>query len=243
MPVPARFCRFLADKFDFSLNTGGASIKFPVDVLEIPTFQMAGVSVSPGNGSHSIEYKGYMDGSAVGDMETELESRLGTTTPLSVALLIDTRVLTGCIAYVLDTTWGAELTVDGAVKDMIMLQGKWAEEESARGRVLLDGSSAVATGTISDMGAAGTTGGFAYLFVRTITGASTGVVVSIQQATTGGFGSPTTLATFPTFTATGVQVINFSGTVQQYTRINVTALGGATSITAACVICINGVTQ
>lgn len=243
MPVPARHCRFLVDKYDFSLATGGLTLKFPTAVLDAPTLQMTGASVFPGMGTHSFEYKGYLDGVAAGDMETEVEARLGTSTALSVAALLDTRTTTGCIAYVLDTTWGQEFTVDGAVADMVTIQGKWAEEEAARGRVLLDGSSGVATGTITDLGVAGATGGFAYLFVRTITGASTGVTAAIQSSTAVGFGTPTTLATFPTFTAPGVVAVNFSGAVPQYARINVSALGGATSITATCIICVNGVTQ
>ncbi len=100
---------------------------------------------------------------------------------------------------------------------------------------------ATGAGTVVTLPAAGSAGGKAYLFVRGISGAAVNATITVQCAAAVGFSSPTTLGTF-TFSGVGVVGLTLPSTVQQYVRINVTGMGGASSITAAAVICVNDVT-
>jgi hypothetical protein len=91
-----------------------------------------------------------------------------------------------------------------------------------------------------DIGAAGSAGGFAYLFVTTETGSGTNGTIDIESSATEA-GTYASEGTF-TFSAVGVTAVTMTGTVNRWLRLNCTALGGATSWTVSCIACVSGVT-
>ena len=242
MTVPARSVRLLIDEFDFSTDSSGLTLTVANGVIDAPSFQMTGVERLPGPVGVSLEHNGYYTGPDVSDLQAELNDRLGTETPVYVAALFDTRAL-GNPAYVLPATWGAQLTLDTPIDKLLTIAGKWAEQYGQRGYVLLDGAkTATGAGTVVTLPAAGAAGGVAYLFVRAIDGTAVNADVTVECDTAANFPSATTKGTF-TFSDVGVVIITLAGAVEQYVRINVTDLGGSDGITAACIVCVAGVTQ
>ena len=241
MGVRALKVRLLVDEFDFSGDSNGVTVALNGEAIDASAFQQDGALYVAGLPSASIEHNGYFTGAGAGEIEQELSDRLGTETPVTVAVLLDTRAL-GNPAYVLDGTWGQQLTIEMPVKELITLMGKWASMPMRRGYTLLDGAvAATGAGTVVTLPAAGANGGKAFLFVRAVAGTANDATVTVQCDDAVGMPSPTTKGTF-TFDDVGVYEIDLTGTVERYVRVNVTSLGGATGITAACVLCVNGVT-
>jgi hypothetical protein len=146
-------------------------------------------------------------------------------------------------AYVLDATWGQNLTINSPVAELITVTGEWpANDGMRRGRAVYDGDlDATGTTTPRDFGAAGSAGGVALLFVQDIAGTATDADIDIESSATvdGTYASEGTA----TFSAEGVVAVAMTGTVNRWIRLNVTDLGGADGFTVVAIVCINGVTQ
>ncbi len=241
MTVLAKNVRLLIDEFDFSGDSNSLTLALSADVIEAPAFQAASVERMPGLPKSKLQHNGYYTGPAAGNLERELDARLGTANLVHVGVLFDTRAV-GNPAYVLPGAWEDQLDIEAPIAELLTLAGSWAELPAKRGYTLLDGEVvATGAGTVVTLPAAGSAGGKAYLFVRGISGAAVNATITVQCAAAVGFSSPTTLGTF-TFSGVGVVGLTLPSTVQQYVRINVTGMGGASSITAAAVICVNDVT-
>lgn len=251
MGVPARKVRLLIDEFDFSTDTGGVTVQLTDEALDGTGLQMEGALYVPGYPSANVEHKGFYTGPQVGRLEAELDARLGSEEPVTVAVLLDTRRV-GNPAYVLEGTWGEQLTPEAPIKDLITLNGKWAAMPVRRGLVLLDGPvTATGAGTTVDFGAAqpeggaGAAGARLFVLLRAVTGAVAPLMedaaLLVECDSAANMGSPTTLGTV-TLDGVGVYAAEFAGAVERYVRVRVTSLGGATAFTAACVLCVDGVT-
>lgn len=243
--IGARFGSILVDEFDFSTDSSGGAIDIPVEVQEASTLQMTALSQVPTvPGMAKLTHNGYYSGVGAGKIEQEMYARFGSATPAYVAVLLDTTALVNP-CYVFAGSWGSQLNIKMPAKELITLEGEWVANPVRRGYSLQNGQiAAVATQTAQDFGAAGAAGCTAYLFVRAIAGASTGITVQLQGATALAFGTPVTLGTWTNFSTVGCKVLAVaSGTVHRYLRLNVTGLGGATSFTACAVVCVPGVTE
>jgi hypothetical protein len=91
------------------------------------------------------------------------------------------------------------------------------------------------------MGAIGSLGGEAFLFLQNVTGTLTSATVTVSSATTSG-GTYTVLGTF-TLTAKGASKVVFTGTVNRWIRLGITSLGGTTGLDMVAVCCVRGVTE
>jgi len=241
MTVKAYNGRLLVDEFDFSLDTFSATLENTAEALESSNWQSSAMQYQPDAADGSLSMSGYYTGNDAGDIFQEVYSRLGTETSAYAAWLLDTRAL-GNPAYVVDTAWTANVTVDTPVNDLLKFSATF-EGVVYGGLTLLDGQvTATGNGTVVTLPAGGTTGGKAYLFVRDITGTAVDASVTIECDTIAGMTTPTDKGSI-TFSDVGVYTLAVSGTVETYVRVVIDDLGGATDFTAALVLCVADVTM
>ena len=235
MAVAARYTRFLfgdaTAAFDFSGDSNSLSIALTVAPLQNTGFQAAAETFIAGLTTGMISQSGYYSGKGAGYIEQEVNARLGTATAMYVAALIGTNTA-GCPGYVTTQSWGQQITMDMPLDNLITLSSEWPSSgQMIRGLRL----TSVATQTISatgaltsvDLGAQGTAGGTAYLFVLSISGTATNATITIESSATVG-GAYVVEGTF-TFSSVGVKVVTMTGTVDRWLRLNTTSMGGATN--------------
>ena len=242
MATLGRYTKLLIDQFNFSGASNQLTVNPNVNPLDTTCFQQAAMTYIAGLSAGNIGHSGYYNGKGAGLLEQELAARLGTGTPVYVAGIFGTNG-TAPPAYVLDASWGQNLVINAPVAELITVAGEWpANDGMRRGRVVYDGAlSATGATTSLDFGAAGSTGGVAFVFVQSITGTATGADIDIESSATEG-GTYASEGT-ATFSALGVVEVALTGTVNRWIRLNVTDLGGATAFTVVAIVCINGVTQ
>jgi len=136
------------------------------------------------------------------------------------------------------------MNISGSVGGVIEFKGGWPAGSGLKRGLRLYSGTISATGGVThiDLGAAGSAGGWVWLFVTGITGTATGADITVQSDTSSGFGTAATEGTF-TFSDVGGYQVTMTGTVNRYVRLNCTDLGGATSITVGAVIAVPGVTM
>lgn len=233
--------RFLMDEFDFSMDTFSASLSLNAEALESSNWQSAARQYQPDGAQSELAVTGYYTGYTAGDIYRELVARVGTETPAWAAWLLNTAEL-GQPAYVLSSSWGSGVTVDTPVNDLLKFDAT-LQGIAYGGYTLLDGAvSATGNGTVVTLPAAGSDGGTAFLFVRSITGTATNASVSIQCDTVVGMSTPTAKGTIQ-FSAVGVYQLAITGTVEEFVRVAINSLGGATAFTAALILCVNDATM
>ena len=242
MPVRAYNTRILIDEFDFSGNSNGIEVNMELPTIDYNVFQTGHTLRIPDSPSVNIAHNGYYNGPNAGDWHTELNSRLGTTTPAYATVVFDTAG-TKPVAYTIDSAWTDQLNVNAQTGQLITVNGNWSNSnEFYCGFQLFYGTiSATGTQTGIDFGAAGTAGGVAYVHVLSITGSASSATIDIESDDNAGFASAVSEGT-ATFSAVGVQKVTMTGTVDQYLRINTTSLGGATDFTVAVLAAVSGVT-
>ena len=243
MAVAAKHTKLLIDEFDFSGVSNSLAVSATVAALPATAFQDTGEEFIPGLPSGNLEHGGYYAGKGAGEIEQELHARLGSSSAVYVAGLFGTNGVAR--AYVLDTTWGEQLTIDAPVMELITLSGAWPQVGGLRrGLVIFDGTLSDLLGETSvDFGAAGAAGGEAYLFVQAITGSATNATIDVESSATDAFAGEEAVEGTFTFSAVGVQKITLTGAVDRYIRLIATDLGGATDFTVVAIVCVDGVSQ
>lgn len=241
MAPKGRHGRLLLDEFDFSTDTMSASLEMSVESVGANAWQSAAALAQPGAPGAKLKVAGYYTGADAGTIYGEMRERLGSEASAWIAWLVDTRSL-GQPADVLRTAWVSDLPLEAPIKELITLSATF-EGVPYGGYTLLDGAvTATGNGTVVTLPAAGSAGGTAFLFVRSITGTATDAAVSVECDTIVGMSTPTDKGTIE-FSAVGVYELAITGTVEQYVRVTIDDLGGATSFTAALILCVDGVTQ
>lgn len=228
-----------AEAWNFSCDTNNLTFTANVPPLEYLTLCSTGLQYEPFLPSGTIETQGYYSGSGAGYIEKEVYDRLGTSTATYVTALYGTNA-TKAAAYTIHSTWGSQMTVEAPVDNLITLNSAWTEQTTYRGWRIFSGTiSATGDQTSVDFGSAGSSGGYAYLYVTTITGSATNAAVKIQSSS-----NDSTFADEGTFTFSNksCQVVTMSGTVNRYLRLSCTSMGGATSFVVQGVACVYGVT-
>lgn len=237
-------CKILVDQFDFSTQSAGFTLNIDNKVLDFTTLQATGVSRIPGLGMASIEHNGYHSAPAAGQLEYELNARLGVTSAITVAAILGTG-LTLPIAYVLNTTFNSQLKYKAPVANILTVDGMWPNksDQICRGY-------RVYTGTISGTGAQTTcdfasaasgSGSKAWLQVQAITGTATNATIKVSSSAASNFSSPTDHGTW-SFSSVGMYEVDLTGTLGRYVRVDCTDLGGATDFTVLAIVASKGVT-
>lgn len=233
--------RLLVDEFNFSGQTSGFEVQTGVSEADSTNLESDALEFEPLLPMMILSQNGYLYGSNAGSFEDELWDRLGVEGVIAAVLFgIDDP---DCPAYVLEDTYGAEMSIQAPTSGLITIAGAWGKSSGGHRGIRIFTGTLDATGaqTAYDLGAAGSEGGEAYLFVQGITGSASGAEVLVESSETEG-GTYATEATF-TFSAVGSIREDLSGTVNRWVRLNLDDLGGADDITFVLIVCVDGVTQ
>lgn len=236
--------KILVDEFDFSGTTNGVLLSTDTSVIEYMVLQNNGVLKLPNLVSPAIEHRGYYNGPDAGDIEYELNARLGSANDVIVGVVVGTN-LAAPVGYVLPSTFNQQLRIETPIENLISVNGNWPGGTSRiyRGLQAALGDTVDATGAVAgnvDFGAAGAAGGRAWIFVQDIGGTATDATIEVQSDSDSGFGTVANEGTF-TFSDVGAYQISLSGTVGRYVRANLTSLGGADDITFLMIVALSGV--
>jgi hypothetical protein len=246
MSVKAIYSEFFiggtAQAFQFSSKTNSMNVNVANDKLESTCFQDTAKTYVTGDTTASIDIAGYFSDAAAGDLEQEFYEMVENSESLYAAALGQTSTA-ACPAYVGTASELDEFSVKSQTGNLITVSGKFsANQLFVRGLRVHQGTiSATGTTTYIDLGAAGSAGGYAWLWVTSKTGTITSATVVLQSDDNTGFSSAATEGTF-TFSALGAYQIALSGAVDRYVRLNVTSKGGATNFYIMCVAAVSGVT-
>ncbi len=244
MPVASKNTAILFEQYALTGLSNSVQIGVNVGVLDTTPFGVDAMTSIPNLPASTIEHGGYFTTPDAGALERSIYDELGGAGDVVLAILLGTNVA-ACPAYVLPTAWGGQLTLSSAIATVLQVAGTW----QAGATTVLRRGLRVFSGTISatgetdsvDLGAAGSAGGDAYLFVQAIAGTATGATVDVESSATEG-GVYASEGTF-TFSAVGSVAIALTGTVNRWVRLNATSLGGATSFAVVGIVGVNGVTQ
>jgi hypothetical protein len=245
MASKAIHTRILAGGYLISSQTNKAVIKLDSDKTDVTCFEDTAQNFIVQDPKAGIDIGGYIVHTTADADTYDAISHGALATQITVGVIKSTTAtMTGGTGYVIPNSNAISLSHDMSVGNVMALQASWGGASAMkRGKVPYAGVAISATGTKPsiDLGAQGTTGGAAYLFVTTITGTASSAAIKVQSSATEG-GSYADEGTF-TFSAIGAYAVALTGTVDRWVRINTTSLGGATSFIVHCVVSVNGVTQ
>jgi hypothetical protein len=243
-----RWSRLWVDEWDMSTKTASAEVSLAVGTEEVTTFQATGKEYITTDPEGSIKVNGYVTALAAGTggLEEEFQERFAAANTAMVGLMLADSASgdAGMPVYVLPATSLDSLKITAPATGVLGIDGSFmAGDYGLRRGVCLWRGAVTVTGnkTSYDLGAAGSAGGDVYVWVQSITGTATNASIKVQSATTSG-GTYSDEATV-TFSAVGDFTAAMTGAVSQWVRVNVAAMGGATSITLAVVAAVDGVTQ
>lgn len=234
--------RILVGGYLLSSQTSSSSVQATAERTETTPFEATGkeyVAMSP---SGQIDLGGYLTFDTSNGATFENRLRLAIDTADTVGVIHYVTAPAGSPGYVLPSAYTTNMQIQAPVDGVLTVNGSYVSATGLRRGVCVYSGTISATGTTTaiDLGAAGSAGGYAYLFVTTETGTGSSADIDIESATTQG-GTYASEGTF-TFSAIGVQSATLSGTVNRWLRLNCTDLGGATSWTVTCIACVSGVT-
>ena len=218
----------LVDEFNFDANTSQIELAFTVGEGDATNLASDAMEYIPLLSTMKITQNGYFAGLAESGYEKELWDRLATSGAQITALLGTDTI--GCMAYFFTDVAGYGMTPSFPANGVVTLNGSWGTSEKwRRGKRLWTGAiTTTGAKTAVDFGALGTAGGYAILHVSAISGSATNATIDVESSSDNlSFASEGTF----TFSAVGGYTLALSGTVNRYLRINLTSMGGATSIT------------
>lgn len=243
--VNSRYTRLLVNEFDFSGVSNSLEVALEVAREDTTCFQDTAKVFTVTDTSGTITQQGYFQNAAAGEFEQEIQESIANAESLYVAALFGTNA-DGCPAYVARATNTGNFNIAAQTPGVITVGGEWFQGTGIRRGLRVWSGTFSATGAQTtpgyiDLGAAGSAGGSAWLFVQTITGTATNATITLQSDSSNAFGAAATECTF-TFSAVGAQEQDLSGTVNRYIRLNCTSKGGATSFVVVCVAAVSGIT-
>lgn len=241
----AIYTRIVIDGYKLSSQTNKATIKLDASKTDVTCFEDTAQSFVIQDPKPSIDIGGYIVHTADDNDTYDAIAQGALEVPVTVTVVkSSTSTITGGVSYTIPGANAISLSNDMSVDNVMVMQASWGGAVAMkRGKCLWGGAAIAATGAKAaiDLGAQGTTGGFAYVHVHGITGTASSAAIKIQSsATEGGTYADEGTATF---SAIGVQTVTLSGTVDRWVRINVTDLGGADDVTVTAVVYVAGVTQ
>lgn len=241
MAIKGTEAGILVDEYVFDADTSGLTITIATGEGDSTNLASTAMESEPLLPSMAIEQNGFVNGiDDAKELEKQLSSRLGVSGTYVAALL--GKSTAACPAYMLDGTYGSNMTLAAPVAALMTLNGAWGIGRGGYRGIRIASAAISTTGDQAavDLGSAGSNGGAAFLFVQAISGTASNASFKVQSATTSG-GSYTDEATF-TVSAVGGYKAAMTGTVNRYVRLSCAGLGGATSITVTCIAAVSGVT-
>lgn len=230
------------EAWDFSGVSNVLEVSLAGEKIENTRFQDTAKTFTTGDVSGSISQNGYFDNTGTGSFEQEMAQAMDGVELLYIGAIFGTNQSTP-VAYVSPGTNVEGLKVSAPIGGLITVEGSWFDGLGIKRGFQVHRGVISATGTTThiDIGAVGSAGGFAWLWVTDITGTATGADIVLQSDSDSGFGTAATEGTF-TFSGKGAFQVTLSGTVNRYLRLNTTDMGGATNFTVCVVAAVSGVT-
>lgn len=236
MAINSQYTEIWIGAYDLSGSNNGCDVAITAPTLDTTAFGDTGKTWILDTAEGTISHAGYFD-TGTGTQESELYTGLSTATTIG-AVFGSNQTLP--IGYVLPSAYNRSMNITAATGSVIAASGEWGNVAILRGGVAYNGSiSATGGGSSIDVASAGSAGGYAYVFVQSITGTATSATIDIESSANDSTWASEGTATF---SAVGVQAVTMSGTVDRYLRINCTSLGGATAFTVGAIVCVSGVT-
>ena len=234
--------RVLVGGYLLSSQTNSASVQAANNNIDTTPFEASAKEyvVLPPDGN--IDIGGYLTFDTANGATFEKRLHTSLTTADNVGIIYYNTAVAGSPGYVLPAAYTDNMQIQSPVAGVITVSGSYTSTTGLRRGVCVYSGTVSATGGTAavDIGAAGTDGGYAYLFVTTETGTGSGATIDIESSTTEG-GTYASEGEFA-FDGIGVQTVTMSGDVDRWLRLNATDLGGATSWTVTCIACVAGVT-
>lgn len=238
MAIKGCTSKIFIDENHVSTQSAGFSLTFNTSIIEYNVLQTCNTLKLPDQPSLMIDHSGFYSQHAAGYLSKEFYDYILTN---GGYITVQQGSTAPQVGVVLTDSFNANFVTSSQLANLIAVNGKWTGNVFYAGLFVADQQTITATGgtTEYDFGAAGTTGGVAFLLVHSISGTATNATVVVESSGTSGSGYATE-GTF-TFSAVGVVAIALSGTVNRYIRLNTTALGGATNFNVSSVVCVKGV--
>lgn len=220
--------KVFANGYDVSGYFNSVTVSGEADTAEVSTLGSDSKAYIPGMRDATLSLEGFYAG-ASGEIDEQLEARLGSTTTWTVVMTGDT---VGALAYcvrAVDTTYEIGAEIGNAVA--VTAEGQVTGGREAA-RVLHPVAARTASGTASgvDNGAATSNGLSAYLHVTAASGTAPTLVVKVQHSADNS--TWLDLATFASANAAGTyERVAVSGTVNRYIRASYTIGGTSPSFT------------
>lgn len=240
----AIYTRILIGGYQLSGQTNKVAVKLDAKKTDVTPFEATAQEFIVMDPEPSIDLQGYIHLAATGAGTYEKISLDALDTPDVVAVLRSTSAtFTGVPAMVLPNATAINMNQDFPVDGVMTIAATWGGATAMRRGIAAYCGTVTATGAKAsvDLGAQGTTGGWAHLFVTSITGTAEDATFDIESSATQG-GTYASEGTF-TLSAIGAYAVDLSGTVNRWVRLNCTDMGDATGFAVNAIVCVKGVTQ
>lgn len=231
-----------SEAWDFSGISNSLEVALAGEKIENTRFQDTAKTFTTGDVSGTLSQNGYFDSTGAGSFEQEMAEAMANIETLYVGAVFGTDQATP-VAYIAPSTNLEGLKISAPIGGLITLQGSWFDGQGIKRGFQVYRGTISATGASAhiDVGAVGSNGGFAWIWITTITGTATSAGINLQSDDNTDFSSAATEATF-TFSGKKAIEVAMTGTVDRYLRLNTTSLGGATNFTVLVVAAVSGVT-
>jgi hypothetical protein len=243
MTLAGNNARIFLDGVDLSAVTSTLNVETTVGEYDATTLVSTVTESRPGLNQGTITIDGFFDGVLPGQQEAALYDALGASNKI-VAALFDYKVLPAP-AYVIDNasnmglTWSSPsdglITINGSFKGKLgVKRGKITHYRTTRNAVGL-------TTGVQIPGVLTSSQGKAFLFFHSYTGSLTGSLTANLQTSATGAGGWGTEANF-SLSALGAQSRSFTTPLGPYFALDITSLGGATSVVISLILVVDNVT-
>lgn len=234
--------RVLIGGYLLSSQTNSATLQTTNNNVEATPFEATAKEYITLPPDSNVDINGYLTFDTANGATFENRLHTSITTADTIGLIYYNTAVAGSPGYVLPSAYTDNMQIQSPVDGVITINGSYTSAVGVRRGICIYSGTVSATGatTAIDIGAAGSAGGYAYLFVTTETGTGSSADIDLESSATEG-GTYASEGTF-TFSAIGVVAVTLSGTVNRWLRLNTTDLGGATSWYVTCIACVSGVT-
>lgn len=239
MTIAGNKARILMDSVNLSCITATLDIEQSVVEYDNTTLCSTAMEYLPGYSQGSIGVNGYFEGVETGE-ESRLYAALGAKDK-TVAAILDYTLLPAP-AYVIENASNLGMTWGSPTDGLITMNGSFKGDVGMRrGRVIAYDVTRNAIGNTTAVqlpGVITTSTGRVFGFLTAFAGTrTTPITLTVQTSANGTTGW--TSEGILSYTALGAHALNITTPVGPYFNINVTSLGGATSVTFTVIVVID----
>lgn len=235
--------RIFLNGVDLSCVTSSLNVETTTGEYDATTLCSTVMEYRPGLNQGTIAIDGFFDGVGTGGEEAALVAALGATNK-NVVAIFDYQNLPAP-AYIIENGSNLNMTWSVPTDGLITINGSFKGKEGVkRSKLLHYQSSRSATGLLTAQqipGTLTTSTGRAVLFFHGYTGTLTGPLTATVQSSATGAGGWATEGTF-SLDNPGSQGVAITTPAGEYFALNITSLGGATTVSVSLVVVIDGIT-